>query len=227
MTTSRRNYLSIAELEEYADIDVTDNDKGLDRISQAEELIDTYVGFQNKFFDCDIVGLAVGGTTTQLTLQDDHQDVYEKDYFDGCMVEIIKGTNKGERRLCTGSTKAGVLTTEAFTTAIDDTSFYKVFQIGKFPRYEDVTYHDYGGTPQYLKSIPEAVKRAVAAQVEFMISKGDAYFASDKSDYQSENIGNYGYTKRSGVSDGIERLIAPKAKSLLRGIRSIVGTYAD
>jgi len=222
MPTSNRDYLTIAELEEFADITVTDETEGLDRISQAEEMIDAYVRFQEKFLEESIKGLASSGSTSQITLQTDQQNVYDKDYFLGCMVEIIGGTNKGSRKRITASTRAGVLTTDTFSSAIDNTSFYKIWQIGKFPRYCDVEFYDQNGTTQYFKSIPEAVKRAVAAQVQFMIEMGDAYFASDKADLQSESIGDYSYTKVAGGSS-LDKQIAPKAKILLDGIRNLKG----
>lgn len=218
---SIRNYLSQDELAQFADITITDSDEADDQISQAEELIDSYVGPQDKFFDCELVGLAAGGSTTTLQLQTDQQNIYEKDYFLGCMVEIIGGTNNGQRKRCSGSTKAGVLTVDEFTGSIDTTSFYKIFQIAKFPRYEDVTYYDQNGVTQYFKSIPEEVKRAVAAQVEFKIQKGDEYFSGDNADYTAEQIDNYSYQKSPTKS--LSKLIAPKAKMLLRGIMNRKG----
>lgn len=222
MSTSIRNYLSIAELEEFADITITDEAEGLDRISQCEEIIDAYVGFQDKFIFEPVVGLAAAGGASSLTLQSDQINIFYKDYFLGCLVEIIGGTGIGQRKRCTGSTYAGVLTTETFSTPLSTDSFYKIFQPGKFPRECDVEFYDQNNLTQYFKSIPEAVKRAVAAQVEYAIEMGDSFFASDKPQLQSESIGNYSYSKKSN-SEGNEVLIAPKAKILLRGIRNLKG----
>ena len=221
--TSRRGYLSQTELAQFANITVTDTDEADDRISQAEELIDMYIGAQIKFFESDITGRASAGGASTLTLQTTQQNIYEIDYFKLCEVEIIGGTGAGQRRKCTGSTKAGVLTVDAaWTTTPDNTSFYKIYQLGKFPRQKDVIYYSEASPNTYYKSIPEAVKRAVAAQVEFIVEMGDDYFASDRAEKESESIGDYSYSNMAGAA-GVQRLIAPKVKMLLRGIRNRLG----
>lgn len=222
LPTSRRGYLSQNELAQFADITVTDTTEADDRISQAEEQIDTYVGFQEKFIDENFTGLAQSATSTTLTLNADHQNIYDINYFLWCEIEIIGGTGAGQRRKITGSTKAGVVTVDsAWTTAPDSTSYYKIYQLGKFPRTDDVIFDDNDSAEsQYYKSIPENVKRAVAAQVEFQVNVGDAYFNTDKADLTSENIGDYSYSKKTG---GSTNLISPKVKLLLRGITNRVG----
>lgn len=222
--TSRRGYLSQAELEQMANITITDTTEADDRISQAEEIIDAYVGAQEKYMVESIKGLAAAGGANSLTLEQSQQNNYDIDYFKLCDIEILGGTGAGQRRKCTGSTKAGVLTVDAWTTPPDATSFYKITQVGKFPRCEDVvTYTNTGGITTYYKSIPEAIKRAVAAQIEYVIEMGDAFFAGDKSEMESESIGDYSYTKGQGVAS-IGKLIAPKAKILLKGIFNRTGT---
>lgn len=214
--TSRRGYLSQDELAQFANIVINDTDEADDVIGQAEELIDAYVGFQNKFIKEPLQGrLSSSGSTTQHTLQTDHLNSVQDDYWVGCEMEIVGGTGAGERRRITDSTYAGVVTTDAFSTALDSTSVYKIHQLGKFPRVEDVFY-DGNNTPNtYYKSIPEAIKRAVAAQVDYIIQMGDAYFQTDKVDYQSESIGDYSYSKGTA---SIDKLIAPRARTLLKGI---------
>lgn len=215
---SRRNYVTTAEVDLLTGTTSTDQD-----ISEAEELIDNYVGFQDSFFKGQIDALATSGTSNTLTLHTDHQNVYNADHLAGCQVEIIGGTGSGQRRIISTQTKAGVITvTENWTTTPDSTSYYKIYQLGKFPRCKDVMFDSRSGADKYYKSIPEAVKRATAAQVEYRIEMGDKFFASDESDKQSEAIGDYSYTNAQG-SAGINKLIAPKAKILLRGIRNIVG----
>lgn len=218
---SRRNYVTTTEVDELigsgASTDL--------QISEAEELIDAYVGVQQKFLDYPIEGRAIAGDSSSLTLQSDQQNVYEIDYLKGCEIEILGGTGAGQRRIITGSTKAGVLTTVAFGTAPDSTSFYRIYQLGKFPRHCDVTSHNQSSVITYYKQIPEMVKRAVAAQVEFMSSMGSDFFTTDKSEKVSERIGDYAY--ENAISDvgmiGVEKLIAPKAKLMLRGIKSRLG----
>lgn len=221
--TSRRGYLSESELEQFADITVLDTDEGIDRISQAEELIDAYVGYVDKYMPNAITGRVSASTSTSITLESDQQNVYDNDYFILCQVEIIGGTGKGQRRKCTTSTKAGVLTVNsAWDTNPDTTSFYKIEQVGKFPRQQDVEFYSEQSPSTYYKSIPEAVKRAVASQVAYMIEMGDGFFAGDEADKTSERIGDYSYTKAEGAS-GFAKLIAPRAKLLLRGYTNRVG----
>lgn len=221
--TSRRGYLSQGELEQLANITITDTTEADDRISQAEEMIDAYVGAQDKYMIESTKGLASAGGSTSLTLETSHQNVFDIDYFKLCEVEILGGTGAGQRRKITGSTKTGVLTVgSAWITTPDNTSVYKIYQLGKFPRVEDVETYTSGVNTTFYKTIPEAIKRAVAAQIEYVIEMGDAFFAGDKSTMQGENIGDYGYTRGKGAA-GIDSLISPKAKTLLKGIYNRTG----
>lgn len=225
-STSRRGYLSQLELTQYSDITITDTTEADDQISQAEELVDAYVGFQEKFLSYEIVGLATAGSSTSLTLQSKELNVHQADFFKGCEIEIIGGTGAGQRRRVSSSTLAGVLNVaDAWTTTPDSTSFYKIYQLGKFPRACDVVSFSEVAPTTWYKSIPENIKRAVAAQVEYMIQMGDNFFKTDQSDRQSESIGDYSYSLGSGGNSaaGINRLISPKTKQLLRGIRNITG----
>lgn len=223
--TSRRGYLSRAELAQFADITVTDTAEADDRISQAEEIIDTYVGFINKFIPTPIKGrCSTAGGSTTLYLKSTDLDVYENDYFVGCEVEIVGGTGAGQRRRVTASVKTSGLITvaDAWTTNPDTTSFYSIYQLGKFPRYQDMTYYTDEVPYQYYRSIPEAVKRAVASQVEFLIQMGDDFFRTDKSLKESETIASYSYNNSSSGTP-LHRMIAPKAKLLLSGLVNRVG----
>lgn len=222
MATSRRNYLTIAELEEFADIAVIDSDEALDQISMSEELIDAYVGPQQSFIQETIYGKAQSGSTTSFVLDSVHQNNYQTDYLVGCMVEFIGGTGAGQRVRITANNATGTVTMETVTTAPNSTTAYKIYQVGKFPRFGDVWYNS-GETPsKHYKSIPEAIKRATAAQVEYIIQMGGSFFATDDSNKASETIGDYSYSNIEG-SGTVDRLIAPKAKSLLRGIKNRLG----
>ena len=221
---SRRNYLGQTELAQFADITITDTTEADDQISMAEEIIDAFVGYQRKYYDQEISGLAAGGGGSSITLESLHQNIYDIDFFKWCEVEIIGGTGSGQRRVITASTKAGVLTTASAwdTTPVASSSFYKIYQLGKFPRVQDGYFDGRNSPYTYYKSIPEAVKRAVAAQVEYIVEMGADFFASDKSDKQSESIGDYSYTNAEGAA-GLAKIIAPKAKVLLRGIINRTG----
>ena len=219
--SSRRQYLSRYELIEYANINVTNTTEADDQISKAEEMIDAYVGHQDKAMDDDRYGVATSGTTTTLidTSSDSpiHAQSYD-DYFTYCEIEIIGGTNKGERRTITGfDASASQLTFAAFTSAIDATSAYRIYQLGKFPREQDTRAID----STYYKWIIEAVKRATAAQVTYIIERGEAYFEGGATDKKSEGLDDYSYT-----SFDINKMIAPKAREFLRGIRNRTGRIA-
>lgn len=220
---SRRNYVTKEEVDELIG---SGNSTDL-QVSEAEEIIDAWVGPQKKHIDQEYTGRASAGAASTITLQTTHQNIYDIDYFKYCQVEIIGGTGAGQRRICTGSTKPGVLTVDsAWDTTPDNTSFYKIYQLGKFPRYHDVEFYSEQAPSTYYKSIPEAVRRATAAQVEYMAAMGDNFFKTDASDKQSERIGDYSYSKGGGDSTGalsISKLIAPKARALLRGIKNTLG----
>jgi hypothetical protein len=219
--TSRRGYLSQDELEQFANISVTDIDEADDVISQAEELIDAYVGFQDKFYEGELMGKASSASATSITLQTNQLTSFNKDFFKGMEVEIVGGAGAGERRGITASTGSGVLTVNEFSTDLDETSIYRIYQLGKFPRKEDVFYDSNSGDNVYYKSIPEAVKRAVASQVEYIIEMGDELFKTDKLAFKSERIGDYAYEKEAGSY--IDSLLSPKSKILLRGITNRKG----
>ena len=210
---SRRRYTTSTEISEYADIIIDDSGEADDQISQAEEMIDAYIGFQNKHIKTKHEGMATGGTTT--TLIDTSALGYNDNYFNYCEIEIVAGTNVGEIRQITSSDRSvnSITVNEAFSAAIDNTSVYIIRQLGKFPRVKDIFTKTVDSESTYYKSIPEAVKRAVAAQLQFVIEKGVEFFAG-ATDKDSETIGDYRYT----VKKGAERLIAPKARLILRGI---------
>ncbi len=222
---SRRGYVTKEECDEMigGSPAITDLE-----VSEAEELIDAYVGFQDNFLKQEIKGRVAVGGQNNITLESVDQNVYDVDYLQGCQFEVIGGTGKGQRKIITAQTKEGVVTLDSgLTTALDTTSFYKIYQLGKFPRICDVEAYSRTAPTTYYKSIPENVKRAVAAQVEFMREMGDEYFQTDKSQMLAERIGDYSYQKSDGQNRSFEQLIAPKAKELLRGIRNRKGAIIE
>jgi len=224
---SRRRYLDQTELAQFADITIGDTTEADDQISMAEEMIDAYVGPQDKAYPHELQGRAAAGAGSSITLQSNQQSIYDINFFKYCEVEIIGGTGPGQRRVVTGSTLAGVLTVaSAWTTTPDSTSFYRIYQLGKFPRIVDSTFYSEQTPSTYYKNIPEAVKRATAAQVEYRIAMGEGFFKTDQSEKVSERIGDYSYENISSSgagSVGVEKLIAPKAKLLLRGFKNRLG----
>lgn len=222
---SKRQYATIAEVEEYADVTSTDADEFEDRITQAEELIDAWVGFQQKAVYQVYQGevSSVNGQTIYDT--GSGSPLASKDnFFKGCTIEIIGGGGAGASRTIASSDYTDrSLTYEGDAIAgLDATSVFKIYQLGKFPRYKDMSQNRAGTT--YYKYIPEAVKRAVAAQVEYIINQGDEFFSTDDTDKDSESIGNYSYSGGSASQkSALVRLVAPKARSLLKGITNRTG----
>lgn len=219
-----RGYLTIAELESKLNITVSDNDEAWEQISFAEELIDRYVGPQqqhiraDQMFRGDIV--SVSGTTVVDNSSDSSLTIGTDGYFAGAVIEILAGPGVGERRRITDSS-SGQLTIESeFTTPPTSASVYWIHQLAKFPRKKDMVYHE----DKYYRTIPEVVKNAVAAQVGYMIEQGESFFAGDDADLDSERIGNYSYSKGgNGGQSASVKLVAPKARTLLRGIMNRKG----
>lgn len=159
---SRRNYVTAAEVNALAGFTPTD-----DQISEAEELVDAYVGFQDRYYKDKLGRLASGGSLSTLQLNAEDMDKFDNDYFKWCEVEILGGAGAGQRRTILSSTRAGILTMQSnWTTPPDATSFYRIYQLGKFPRCEDIVFDGVNVPNTYYKQIPEAVKRAVAMQCE-------------------------------------------------------------
>lgn len=228
ITQSRRKYLTIAEYTEFTGLVTT-----LEKINIAEELIDSYVGFHGKSNQETIVGRVASGTASTFQLEASrHQNTFQADWFQFCEVQIIKGTGAGQHRTIASSTLAGIITVDDnFDTTPDATSYYRIFQPGKFPRNnDDETYFDGYVSPQvYIKQIPEAIKRATAAQIQYMTELGDSFFNGEGSTLDAESIGDYSYSRgRFNHTDGTS-LVGPKAKQLLKGYvnrkgRMIVGS---
>jgi hypothetical protein len=218
---SKRGYITAAQVNESYGFTPTDA-----QINQAEEIIDDYVGFQDKFLDYEIRGLLAAGGQNNFTLEAQHQNNMQLNYLRGCWIEIIGGTGEGELQRISKQGLNGVITVEAgFTTTLDTTSYYKIYQLGKFPRQCDVEFDGIHQPQQYYKAIPQALRQAVAAQVHFINEMGDAFFATDKNQLNSETIGDYSYTKGSTASVGRYALVAPAAKGLLRGLVNRAGSF--
>lgn len=216
-TVTRRKYATVTDCTNY---DSTISTPSIEDISQAEEFIDSYLGYQCKFLEETLFGRVANPVTgTSFYLEAGrHQNAFQDNRFTYCVVEIVDGTGAGQIRTISASTLAGKVTIDdAWATNPDTTSHYQIYQLSKFPRNDEGDwYFDGQGTPQaYVKSIPEQITKAVCAQVQFMKTEGANFFATNSTDMASESIGNYSYSR--GSSDNIAPLIAPRAKMLLRG----------
>lgn len=239
--SSRRQYITTAYLSDYLsglslNADYANAD---DLISQAEEMIDSYVGNQTKWFrissstnagiytppdwEPDIpINRELRGrvasvpSSTQFVLQLYQQSAYQEDFFVGCWVEIIGGTGLNQTNQVSGSILNGTITVvAAWSTALDTTSVYRIYQLGKFPRAQDVYFDSLNQPVRYYKTIPDAVRRATAAQAAYINRMGRAFFESDSAHMQSEKLASYSYTRNSKVNPR-SLFIAPEAKQALR-----------
>lgn len=208
----RRNYFSKSEVTGCTD----------DQAALAEQMIDDYAGFHRKHVNGDYYGQVTTHNAGTKTITDTGDrtrldDAYD-DYYARCVIEIIGGTGVGSARVITASNKTNKsITYEGDALSIDTTSVFKIYQLAKFPRTEDV----YSGpnNDHYYKSIPDVIKEAAEAQAAYIVAKGTDYFTGDGSDMQSESFLHYSYNRGDGAT-GLTRLIAPKVRALMRSIRN-------
>lgn len=214
-----RGYLSTTELETLTGLGLGNDAAAKQAIAKAEAMIDSYVGFWQKAIVDGIEGLARAGsaTTLRLSAEDTSGHAY-KNIFVGCTVEALGGTGAGQTAIITSNEADGTLTFDTVSTPFDATTFYRVYQVGKFPRRgtRDLFNSDDSGQTVYYRVIPRPIKEAVAAQVEYMQKMGASFFEGGDSNVQSESMDGYSYTKGEGGSNG-KGLLAPRVRSILSG----------
>lgn len=226
VTLTKRNYatLAVVQAEESA--------ATLAQIALAEQAIDNYIGAQQKHIPNTfrVEPTAFAGSNKTIYDTSNNTQLYQVDgYFVNCVIEIIGGTGAGQVRLITSSDKddRSVTVTDAWDTAPDTTSFMKIYQLGKFPRSKDVLQNNAGTA--YYKSVPDQVKAAVIAQVQFMIAQGDSFFEGDDTSKESESIGDYSYSRGGGAGGSqtsAVRMLGPRARTLLKGFKNSVGSFS-
>lgn len=223
LTITKRNYLSPKLL---ADVVALVPSATLDRIERAEQAIDSYVGYQDKDVQVEFRGNASSSTTKSLTDTNPPSQLHIIDgYFQNCVIEIIGGTGKGQVRWISDSSydNRSVTIVDAWDTLPDTTSFYRIYQLAKFPRASVDVYTRADGLRWY-KAIPDAVQQAVLAQLEYIEAQGDAFFQADDGNIASESIGNYSYSKGNTGQSSSVTMLSPRARNLLRGLKRGGGT---
>lgn len=202
------------------------------QIALAEELIDRYVGPQPKFLQSVYTGAITAITNSDKTFADtgsNSQLGLTNGQFQTAVLEMISGAAAGKRAVIESSNKDNktvtLRTALSTTPAVGD--YFKIYQLAKFPRRQDVLSSPDG--LNYYPSIPEAVREATVAQVEFIMAQGASYFSGGSADYQSERFLNYSYTRGSSSeeSSAISKLISPQARTLLRGIVNRTGRIIE
>jgi hypothetical protein len=200
------------------------------QVALAEELIDQYVGYQERAVEGDYLGQASVHDSTAKTITDTNNTTQlsqANNFYAGCIIEIIGGTGAGSIRNITASNRDNKsITYSGAALTIDTTSIFKIYQLAKFPRVRDTrSWTPANATqPSYYRTIPQAIQEAVIAEVEFIIEMGDDYFTGDDSDMDSESIGNYSYNRgKAGGQSSLVKMIAPKTRTILRGIKNSGG----
>ncbi len=204
-----------------------------DQIALAEEIIDQYVGTQDSYFDSDdvrqgeITSLLSGNKIIDTSSISQLGPSIYINFYDRMVVEFLSGAQAGTIRPITASDSTDYSITYDGTAlaglAVGD--IFKIYQLGKFPRCKDVlTRLNSDNRSQIYKSIPRQVKDAVIAQAEYIVELGDDYFTGNDTDAASESIGNYSYSNAGGGNQSATvKMVAPKARTLLRGIMSRLG----
>jgi hypothetical protein len=209
---TKKGYITIAEVEKYCDIAITDEDEAIERMEIAEDMVDDYVGFQVKFLRGDESGIATGGTTT--TLEDTSAGTPLNTALDQrykfCTLQILSGSNAGEERLITDHDGTTLTVHSAFDYDILLGTVYRIYQDGKFPRLQDFEIEN----DTYYKYIIAQVKKATLAQFQYLLEMGDD-FAVSGADKIEERWRDYAYKLSDSAKN---RLISPKARNYLKGI---------
>lgn len=204
------------------------------QVALAEEIIDAYVGVQDREVssehDGEVTSLLSGNVIIDTSSRSDLASPADN-YFARCVVEILSGDAAGEIR----SIKSSVRLTQEIEyegDAIDGLAvgdFFRIYQLGKFPRQKDtIQRSNDAGYTQFLKSIPRAVQSAVIAQVAYIQELGDEYFTGNDSDVSQESIGNYSYSRggangSGGSQTALIKMVAPQARAFLKGIKNSLG----
>lgn len=225
MTTvdSRRFYALLADVQSAVPTATSDT------LNLAEELIDQYVGPQQSFQSFELIGRVQSSpAANQFNLQaNKDQGAYQQDFFKNAEVEIVGGTGAGQIAHVLTNILPGLVTTyENFSSALDSTSIYKIYQLGKFPRMQDVYLDGYNSPVQYYKPVPIKVRDAVIEQCKFIIKMGANFFITDSYSMDAEVLDKYRYQRKNLAGD-INLLVSPTSKQLLKGIMNRKGQFLD
>lgn len=215
----RRNYIETSEVSGATEA----------QAALAEALVDAYVGFQQKFYASEIVGKVTASLSGQVVDTNSNSPLYVTDNtFAKCYIEIIGGAGEGQSRFITSSDRDDRSVTfegAAFSPALDDTSVYRIYQLGKFPRRQDS--RTPSGDSIFYKYIPDAIKNATVAQLEFILAQGDDYFEGDDSEMDSERLLNYSYSRGGNAGQSaLVKFLSPKARAFLKGYKNSTGVIA-
>ncbi len=237
MARSRFNYLTPENLAQYIHTmaTVTDNDLAAKFITDAERIVDAYVGAGPRFYS-DLTGSNTNTITSGASAAVVSGTVFgnrRPNYWakGGHYLELLDipgnptSADIGQSRLITASTSGQVTLLSGFSADIAAGASFWLHQESAFPRVWD---SDPFGTPQ----LPDELEQAVAWQVEYGIQfgseehgLGDSAVATDLGgQVQSRTYASgYSETRVPGEARGLARWVAPKARAILRRIMHNTG----
>lgn len=215
----RRNYILASDVPDATEADV----------ALAEALIDEYVGRQPKFIMREVVGKVTASLTGKVVDTNPASPLFVTDNtYSFCYIEIIGGTGAGQSRPITASSmneRSLTFSGSPFNPGLDNTSVYRVYQLGKFPRRQDS--RTPSGDTIFYKYITDAIKNATIAQTQFVMSQGTDYFTGDDSEMQSESLLTYSYSRGGNAGQSaLVKFISPQARAFLKGYKNSTGVIA-
>jgi hypothetical protein len=239
MAYSRFNYLGTSGLAALIPTmsGVTDHDLAATFITDAERMIDAYVGSMPRFYP-DLTGtFDVELPSGSLTISGSSFGNRRPDYWakggNYLIITDVPGSPTsaliGTKRLIVASTSGTVTIGTGYTEAVPAGVGYYTHQESRFPRWCDTDPH---GTPR----LPDELEQAVAYQVEYGIAYGsesyglgdDAVVTGDDGAVSSRTYGS-GYSESrvtgagAGSRGGLAAWVAPKVRAILRELLNATG----
>lgn len=232
MPFSEYNYIAPAELPTFIHsmASVTDQALAAKFITDAERIVDAYVGPAPRFYS-SLTGqvsstVASGATAFPASIFGDRRPNYWAK--GGAYVELIDGVTGaqiGEARLLVASQTEQVTLASGFDFAVPSGAQFFFHQRSAFPRLRD---QDTLGTPR----MPHELKMAVAQQVEYGIQFGSeelglgdpAIADGEAGTVQSRTYGSgYSESRVPNLKQGLAYFIAPRARITLRPLLGAAG----
>lgn len=233
---SRFNYLSASDLASFIHTmsGVTNTALAEQFISDAERIVDAYVGSGPKFYsDLTLENTAVISAEASAVVQSITFGNRRPNYWakGGLYVELLDVPGNpthasiGQKRLAVASTSGQVTLVSGYSVDVPANSTLYMSQESVFPRIWD---SDPLGTPR----LPDQLDVAVAWQVEYGIlfgseayGLGDADVATDEdATVQSRTYASgYSETRLPGQERGLARFVSPKVRAILRDIINSTG----
>lgn len=213
-----RGYLTDKQFQNITGADSLGTDADL-IIAKAEAIIDGYIGNWQPHFN-EIVTVPSSAQAGEITLNaQDRASLPGVDYLKGLAVEFLNGEAAGETRIIESQGSDGVITfDQEFSDEPADGDIVRIYQAGKVPRRgtDDVISREVINERIYIRNIPQPLREAVAAQIQYMQELGDEFFDGQASSLDSESMQSYSYQRGESAKGG-KAMVAPKVRQLLAG----------